>query len=70
MATGSTAPEGLAAPDHQGNFGFCTRFAVAKAVANGFMTKAFGNVIRMDFDQNNISTLLVNMHKVVTTLIF
>ena len=70
MATGFTAPEALASPDNQGNYGLCTRFAVAKAVANGFMTKAFGNVIRMDFDQNNISTLLVNMHKVVTTLIF
>ena len=64
MAAGSAAPEGLAAPDHQGNFGFCTRFAVAKAVANGFETKAFGNVDKMDFDQDIISTCLVNQHEV------
>ena len=54
MAAGSPSPEALAVPDHQGNFGYCTRFAVAKAVANGFMTKAFGNEIRMDFDQDVI----------------
>ena len=64
MATGSTAPEGLAAPDHQGDLGFCTRFAISKAVANGFMTKAFGNVNKMDFDQKSISMLLVNQHEV------
>ena len=57
-------PQALAAPDHQGDQGTCTRFAVAKGVANGFMTKAFGNVNELDFDQDNISILLVNEHKV------
>ena len=57
-------PQARAAPDDQGNLGLCTRFAVAKAVANGFETKAFGNIDTMDFDQDIISTCLVNQHEV------
>ena len=57
-------PQALAAPDHQGDHGTCTRFAVAKGVANGFMTKAFGNDTKLDFDQGKISALLMNEHEV------
>ena len=63
MAT-SLAPEAYATPDDQGDQGVCTRNALGKAVANGFMTQEFGNDIQLDFNQDVISQILVNLHKV------
>ena len=58
-------PEANAAPDNQGNLGFCSRFALAKTVGNGFMDKKFGPFQQLDFLQSDISTALVNIDKVL-----
>ena len=69
MASSSSAstnhpPGEFAAPDDQGNLGFCSRYAVAKAGANGFMTgKFFPNQI-LDFVQTEIEIAIVNSDKV------
>ena len=59
----STHPEGNAIPDDQGKLGFCTRYALGKAIANGFMDKDFVKNRELDFDQNVISGILVNNEK-------
>ena len=59
-----SAPEAYATPDDQGNFGFCTRFALAKTVANGFMDKKFDPYQKLDFVQKDISSILVNCDQV------
>ena len=70
MASASSSfdgpPEGNAAPDDQGQMGFCTRFALAKSVGNGFMDKKFKPFRhqQLDFVQRDISTALVNADKV------
>ena len=69
MAT-SPAPEAYATPDDQGDQGVCTRNALGKAVANGFMTQEFGNGIQLDFNQDVISQILVNLHKVKVHMMF
>ena len=58
-------------PDDQGNLGVCTRNALAKAIGNGFMQgvfveKDFVSGKELDFDQNAITQVLVNEHKVKT----
>ena len=60
----STIPGGLAAPDDQGNLGFCSRYALGKAAANGFMEGKFDPHQKLDFDQSHIVTLIVNSDKV------
>lgn len=55
-------PCALAVPDDQGNEGFCTRYALSKAIVNGFQTKKFSGK-ELDFDQSIISSILVNEHK-------
>ena len=71
MASASSSfdgpPEANAAPDNQGYLGFCTRFALAKSVGNGFMEKKFTPFRhqQLDFVQSDISTALVNADKVL-----
>ena len=54
----------LAQPDNQGNSGFCSRFALANAVANGFMERKFWPEKQLDFVQREIIMALVNEHPV------
>ena len=51
-------------PNHQGNLGFCSRFALGKATANGFMLKKFYLHQQLDFFQRDIATAFVNSDKV------
>ena len=51
-------------PDDQGKLGFCTRYALGKAIANGFMDKDFVQDLELDFDQNAIIAILVDKEKV------
>ena len=61
----STIPGGLAAPDDQGNLGFCSRYALGKAAANGFMEGKFDpHQQKLNFDQRVIVNLIVNLDKV------
>ena len=46
--------------DDQGYSVLCTRYALSKAVANGFMDKKFIPGQEIDFDQSSIATELVN----------
>ena len=62
-------PEENAAPDDQGDLGFCSRFALAKTVGNGFMEKKFSPFQQLDFLQSDISTALVNIDKVLCCII-
>ena len=64
----STIPGGLAAPDDQGNLGFCSRYALGKAAANGFMVKKFDPYHQLDFDQRDIVTLIVNSDEVTSKI--
>ena len=65
MASASSAiPGGLAAPDDQGNLPLCSRYALGKAAANGFMVRKFDPHHQLDFDQRDIVTLIVNSDKV------
>ena len=65
MASASPArskgpPGGLATPDDQGNLGFCSRFALGKAIGNGFMVRKFDPYQQLDFVQRDIATAIVN----------
>ena len=40
------------------------RFAIAKGTSNGFMTGKFSKGVQIDFDQQSISSILLNEHKV------
>ena len=53
-------PGGLAVPDDQGNLGFCSRFALGKAIGNGFMVRKFDPHQQLDFVQRDIATAIVN----------
>ena len=57
-------PGGLAVPDDQGNLGFCSRFALGKAIANGFMVRKFDPHQQLDFVQRDISNAIVNTDEV------
>ena len=57
-------PGGLAAPDDQGNLAFCSRYALGKAAANGFMKRKFAPHQQLDFDQSHIVTAIVNSDEV------
>ena len=50
--------------DDQGKTGYCTRFALALAIRNGFLDKGFFPGQELDFQQNSTSQVLVNEHKV------
>ena len=67
METAGGIPEGPAVPDDQGNLGVCTRTALAKAIGNGFIEKDFLPGKELDFEQNAITQVLVNEHKVKTS---
>ena len=60
----SARPEGNALPDDQGKLGFCTRYALGKGIANGFMDKDFVLDREIDFEQNAITFILVNEERV------
>ena len=53
--------QGFAEPDDQKNSVLCTRFALSKAVANGFMDKKFIPGQEIDFDQSSIAAELINI---------
>ena len=57
-------PGGFAKPDNQGKCETCTRYAMAKCVCNGFMTKKFVQGHEIDIDQEKITEVLLNEHKV------
>ena len=59
----SRSPEGMPRPDNQGNSSQCTRFAVSKAIINGFMKKKFSPYKELDFDQKEVTSALINEHK-------
>ena len=67
MSSSSTngPPGALADIDHQGNLGFCSRFALGKAAANGFMLGKFAPHQQLDFVQGEISNFFVNTDMVV-----
>ena len=48
----------------QGKTGYCTRFALALAIRNGFLDKGFYPGQDLEFWQNATSQVLVNEHKV------
>ena len=50
--------------DDQGRTGYCTRFALALAIRNGFLDKDFFPGQELYFQQNATSQVLVNEHKV------
>ena len=54
------APEAPPVPDHQGNRGLCSRYAVSKAVGNGFWESKFPPNVRLDFQQDQIVSAIVN----------
>ena len=71
MASASSAiPGGLAAPDDQGNLGFCSRYGLGKAAANGFMVRKFHPHHQLDFDQRDIVTLIVNSDMVKSKIYY
>ena len=51
-------------PDDQGKLGFCTRYALGKGIANGFMDKDFVLDREIDFDQKAVTFILVNEERV------
>ena len=64
-STSTDGPPGaLAVIDNQGNLGFCSRFALGKAAANGFMLGKFSQNQQLDFVQRDIATAIVNSDKV------
>ena len=69
MASPPGSPEGYATPDDQGTLALCTRYALAKAVANGFIDKNFVKDLELDFDQNALSLILVNEFQVILNLV-
>ena len=54
-----------AVPDDQGNMGYCSVYALAKALCNGFKTKKFIKSQNLCFDQTGTALVLVNKHEVV-----
>ena len=57
-------PGWYAEVDNQGNTATCTRYGLGKALANGFMEKKFVPGREIDIDQQKITEVLVNEHKV------
>ena len=58
-----SSPEGIPRPDNQGNSKQCTRFALSKALINGFMNKKFFPNKELDFVQEEVKSALMNEHK-------
>ena len=48
----------------EGNLRTCTRFALAKSIADGMMREIFVSERKIDIDQDQIKTALLNVHKV------
>ena len=57
------APGARPIPDDQGNLEVCTRFAVSKAIVDGFMRKMFVRGREVDIDQDQVTVVLLNEHK-------
>ena len=61
-----SVPGAFPQPDDQGYSLFCSRFALAKAICNGFMViPSKFHMFDLDFSQGEISAVLVNKHKVM-----
>ena len=57
------APGAYPTPDNQGNLEVCTRYAIAKAIIDGFMRRIFVRGKEVDLDQKTVTTGLLNVHK-------
>ena len=57
------APGGFGVPDDQGTLDVCTRFALSKAIAEGFMKKITVRGKQIDIDQDVITNVLLNEFK-------
>ena len=66
MWNGEDSPPGaIAAPDNQGILEVCTRNALGKAIANGYMTEKVVSGKQIDISQESVTIVLVNVHKVM-----
>ena len=63
FAQPSAAPGARPIPDDQGDLEVCTRFAISKAVVDGFMRKMFVRGREVDIDQDQVTMVLLNEHK-------
>lgn len=63
IAKPSAAPGARPIPDDQGDLEVCTRFAVSKAIVDGFMRKMFVRGREVDIDQDQVTMVLLNEHK-------
>ena len=59
----SIAPGARPIPDDQGDLEVCTRFAISKAIVDGFMRKMFVRGREVDIDQDQVTMVLLNEHK-------
>ena len=57
------APGSFPKPDNQGQLELCVRFALAKAIIDGFMRKIFVPGVVIDLDQGEVRSALINEHK-------
>ena len=57
------APGSFPEPDNQGKLELCVRFALAKAIIDGFMRKIFVPGVVIDLDQGEVRSALINEHK-------
>ena len=58
------APGGPAEVDNQGILAECTRFALSKAIGNGFWTRKIAKGEVIDIFQDSVKEVLCNEHKV------
>ena len=61
----SSPPGNFAKPDDQGKLDTCSRFALAKALVDGFMRKFFVPGQEIDIDQDAVTVALLQKHKSV-----
>ena len=57
------APGAFPVPDNQGKLELCTRYALSKAIIDGFMRKKFVRGVVIDLDQGEVRSVLTNEHK-------
>ena len=58
----SPGPSGPAVVDNQGPLDLCTRFALGKAIVDGFHKKQWVTNKTLDIDQGSVTTALVKEH--------
>ena len=56
-------PGGAAVPDDQGDLETCTRFALAKAICDGFLNQRWVKNTSLDIDQDVVAHVLLQEHK-------